>query len=865
VRKFSKTLAVVGLLTPMSAGALGIGEIKLRSALNQNLSAEVPLIVSGDESVSEIRVNLASPDAFHRAGIDLAHFLHGLSFEVVPKPDGQFTINISSRDAIREPFLNFLVEVSWPKGRMQREFTLLLDPPTTFKKGVAVRTARAATTLGAQPAQPAAGGYGPVASGETLWSITRKLSASGAPSRRLMQEIFENNPEAFHQGNINALKQGVTLRVPGAPVAARPSGAKPAAGPGKELTLAAPKQEGAGKAKPGAATKSEIALEVADTVRQENEDIRSRLAELEKQLSTMQRLVTLKDQQLAALQAGQAAEPAVPPVPAVAPPSETAAPVAPTAEEPKPAEIPPVAPQPPEAPPQPVQPPAAEVAKPAETAPPVAPAPPQPAAPPPAPAPVPAVPPPPPVVAEPGFLEENYGALAGGTFALLLGGLIVVVIRRRRAALLEIEEDEHAPPTQLTSADNRPDKGRVAGLITPSQQGSFLSEFTPSDFDVLDSDNEAIDPLSEADVYLAYGRYQQAEELIKQAINENPFRDECKLKLLEVYYSAQNRHAFEQYAGELANDGKNADREFWARVTAMGSSLCPDSALFGGTRPAPAARPASAPVADAVPVVSPPPEPAVETDAMEMNLDVLGRGSSTALTGAARVDSTIPLDVDMDMASEAAVAEEMVLPAAEEPVKGNEIEFDLSALGTEQPADGASESAESDSAAERESLEFDLSSFELSALNESESKVEAQPEPTPSAGLALAEDERFAPVAEESAPAQSPPDQASTGASFDFGALAGAPGPAGTPSSGGGDLEFKLEFDVSAPEASAGETVPGVGDLTDMDEVETKLDLARAYVDMDDKESARRLLEEIVAEGSSRQQQEATALLARLA
>lgn len=828
MRKISKTLAVVGLLTPMSALALGIGEIKLKSALNQNLNAEIPLVLSGDESVPDIRVNLASSEAFRRAGIDFQYFLHGLNFEVVPKPDGQFAIKISSRDAIREPFLNFLVEVSWPKGRMQREFTVLLDPPTTFKQGVAISTApRAATAPAAQPAQPAAGDYGPVASGETLWSITRKLSASGAPSRRLMQEIFENNPHAFHQGNINALKRGVTLKVPGGmAVAARPAGAKPE----KELTLAAPKQDGVGKAKPGSATKSEIALEVADTVRQENEDIRNRLAELEKQLATMQRLMTLKDQQLAALQAGQAgAQPAVSPTPAVTPPP-VAVPPAPV--EAKPAEIPPAAPQPEAPPPPTVQPPPPAVAP----TPPAAPA--QPAPQPPAPTPKPAAPPPQPA-GEPGFFAENSGTLAAGAVALLLGGLIVAVIRRRRAALLEIEEEEHAPLTQLTSADNRPDMGRVAGLITPSQQGSFLSEFTPSDFDVLDSDNEAIDPLSEADVYLAYGRYQQAEELIKQAINENPFRDECKLKLLEVYYSAQNRQAFEQYAGELANEGKNADREFWARVTAMGSSLCPDSALFGGTRPVPA-KPVPAPTLEAVPVVSPPPE----ADELEINLDIPGKVSSSSLTGAARVDSSVSFDVDMDMPLDIAVAEEIILPAAtEEEVNGNEIEFDLSAFGREEPVNVPAESGESDDAADRASLEFDLSSFEVSSLNEP--KAETQPESAPTAPAAQSSN------AEE--------------ISFDLSALASTPGPAETSSSGAGDLDFKIEFDVTAPAASATETAADVGDLTDMDEVETKLDLARAYVDMDDKQSARRLLEEIVAEGSARQQEEAKVLLVKLA
>lgn len=844
MRKFSKTLAVVGLLTPMSVGALGIGEIKLRSALYENLNAEIPLVVSGDDSVSDLRINLASPEAFRRAGIDLAHFLHGLTFEVVAKPNGQFAINVSSRDPIREPFLDFLLEVSWPKGRMQREFTVLLDPPVTFQKGVAVRTARrAAPTVAAAPAAQTGSEYGPVTAGETLWSITRKVSVSGAPSRRLMQEIFENNPEAFHRGNINALKQGVTLKVPGLPIAARPAAAQTE----KELTLAAPRQEGASKGKRGTATKGEIALEVADTVRQENEDIRNRLAEMEKQLASMQRMLTFKDQQLAALQAAQGGAPA----PAVPAPPEAA----PVPAEPKPAEVPPVAPpaepkavEPPPITPAPETPPAPVEQKPAEA--PAAPTPPveapQPATP------KPEVPPPPPPE-EPGFLEENYTTLATGGLVLLLATGVVIAIRRRRVALLEIEEEERAPATQLTSADNRLDKGRVAGLITPSQQGSFLSEFTPSDFDVLDSDNEAIDPLSEADVYLAYGRYQQAEELIKQAIRENPFRDECKLKLLEVYYSAQNRQAFEQYAAELAADGKEADREFWARVTAMGGSLCPDSTLFGGSRPAPV-RPVGATTPEAP--LAPVPPAAGEMDELEIDLHVPEKESSSALTGAARFDGRLPLGVEVGAPAE-------VAPAVEEESTGNEIEFDLSGFGQEQEAAPPVEAGKGDTV-ERDALEFDLSSFDLSSLGDAKTAApSAEPAAPPAGGLALAGDERF-PSAAESAPA--PVEQGKGGGiTFDFGALAAAPSSGeAVPAADSGALDFKVEFEVGAPEPAEEETA-GVGDLTDMDEVETKLDLARAYVDMDDKDSARRLLEEIVAEGSARQRNEANVLLAKLA
>ncbi|MDD1643785.1 MAG: hypothetical protein LUQ29_11045, partial [Methylococcaceae bacterium] len=110
-----------------------------------------------------------------------------------------------------------------------------------------------------------------------------------------------------------------------------------------------------------------------------------------------------------------------------------------------------------------------------------------------------------------------------------------------------------------------------------SGKSSFFREFT---FGGFDTDQDEIDPVSEADVYLAYGRYQQAEALMRDVIKDQPGRDECKLKLLEIFYSNENKYAFETYANELAKAGKKDDVEFWAKVTEMGSEICQDSTLF---------------------------------------------------------------------------------------------------------------------------------------------------------------------------------------------------------------------------------------------------------------------------------------------
>ncbi|MEJ2426761.1 MAG: peptigoglycan-binding protein LysM, partial [Candidatus Thiodiazotropha sp.] len=115
IRKLSLAVAVATALSPMGAWALGLGEID-------------------QEEVQDIRVDLASQTAFDKAGIERPFFLSGLKFKPMMTAAGKPVISITSQDAIREPFLNFLVEVNWPKGRLVREYTVLLDPPLTLNR-----------------------------------------------------------------------------------------------------------------------------------------------------------------------------------------------------------------------------------------------------------------------------------------------------------------------------------------------------------------------------------------------------------------------------------------------------------------------------------------------------------------------------------------------------------------------------------------------------------------------------------------------------------------------------------------------------------------------------------------------------------
>ena len=128
MRKFISALAFGALLIPDYGFTLGMGEIEVNSALNQQLNARIELISAVPEDAETLIVNLASRDEFARAGLDRPYSLSSLKFKPVVE-GGQLYIKVTSPKPIREPFLNFLIEVDWPKGHMLREYTILLDPP----------------------------------------------------------------------------------------------------------------------------------------------------------------------------------------------------------------------------------------------------------------------------------------------------------------------------------------------------------------------------------------------------------------------------------------------------------------------------------------------------------------------------------------------------------------------------------------------------------------------------------------------------------------------------------------------------------------------------------------------------------------
>jgi pilus assembly protein FimV len=253
-RRLSRISLALVILLASETWALGLGEIKLDSALNEPLRAEIVLLSATPEELANLTVSMASTETFQRYGLDRPAFLQNIAFQIrrSGRADGN-VVEIRSASPITEPFVTFLVEASWARGRLLREYTILLDPPT-FTPPAAAQRAPAVTAptrtqpadsgqiqrpapvetpepektpvrtspprVSAPPPRPSSdpsrpfdttpGGDIVVLPNETLWGITTRVRDDGRLTmNQTMLAIFEANPDAF-AGNINVLRAGAT-------------------------------------------------------------------------------------------------------------------------------------------------------------------------------------------------------------------------------------------------------------------------------------------------------------------------------------------------------------------------------------------------------------------------------------------------------------------------------------------------------------------------------------------------------------------------------------------------------------------------------------------------------------------------------
>jgi pilus assembly protein FimV len=607
-------------LWPSMSWALGLGEIHLNSALNEPMRAEIDLIASSPDELTALHAELASREAFTRYGIDRPPFLSTLTFKVGKGKDGRDALLVRSTDAIPEPFVTFLVEVNWSRGRLMREYTVLLDPPvytpgetansatpvTAPSSAAAPRRPVPAATppapsrapvsspapVAAAPSEPAApitGNSYRVGKGDTLTKIARSLhSDSPAGVDQTMMAVYRANPDAFG-GNINILRRGAVLRIPGADEIAtqnqteasnevrrqmsawRGTGGAPSNG---HLRLVTP---GAGGSATGGGDTSAANAEA--------QALKDRVKDLEGQLAESHRLIDIRNGELSALQRKLGVPTTTAPVPAPVP-----------------------------APPPPVQalpPPSSSTPAPTVTAPPVT-STPTPVPPPvesttpPVPVPAPAPAPKKPVVApvESGswidWLADHWWMPAAVIVLLIL--VLAFAARRRRqggggdlnrmgdtdfadfrdpSAKLGMRKGEDSFVVEESGEHRQPEFDSPSDSLADTHSNLKAPEDTMSSESAVNLDQG--DPLAEADFHMAYGLYDQAADLVRIALEREPDRRDLRLKLLEIYFVWGNKDAFLQTAKGLESTRDRAPAGEWDKIVIMGKQICPDEPLFAAS------------------------------------------------------------------------------------------------------------------------------------------------------------------------------------------------------------------------------------------------------------------------------------------
>lgn len=632
-----------GLVHHGDAQALALGRVVVQSALGEPLRAEIDVPDINAEEASSLRVGLASGDTFRAAGVDVNAALATLQISLQRRADGRAYLRLTSSRPVTEPFVDLIVEANWSSGRMVRDYTLLFDPPNLraaapqpapVAPGVSaapapraaapapsvsqpqVQPPRAATPAPAAaapapaaapvpapapvarptpaPAAPSSAGGGQVRvkAGDTAGGIAAANKPAEVSLDQMLVAMLRQNPNAFISGNVNRMKAGVVLDLPSAAQASAiaPSEARQTitaqsrdfnefrrrlAGSAPEAGVAAADRQAAGQvqtevkeAKPAApaADKLTLSKEAApgqaaneDKIAKERQakEASSRVAELSRNI-----------EELSKLGAGGAPAPAAPAPAAPAPAPAAAAPA--PAPAPAPTVTVPTAPAPTEAAPSPAA-PAAQ----APATPPVEP--PAAEAPSTTPAPVkPPLPVPTPLPDEPSFfdqLRDNPLALplAGGLLALLAGlGLYRMRQRKHGSSVDSSFLESRLQPDSFFGSSG----GQRIDTAESVASGSSMV-YSPSQLDAAGD----VDPVAEADVYLAYGRDLQAEEILKEAMRSTPTRVAIHNKLLEIYAKRRDARAFEVVATEAYNLTQGQGPE-WEHACELGKELDPSNPLY---------------------------------------------------------------------------------------------------------------------------------------------------------------------------------------------------------------------------------------------------------------------------------------------
>ncbi len=721
----------VACLCGTQAWALGLGRLNVQSALGETLKAEIEVSSMTAEEASSLKLRIASPEAYRSAGVEYNPVLPSAQVELVIRPGGRSVLRVTSDRAVLEPFVDVIVEATWSSGRLVREYTMLFDPPGARQAAAApaaapvmspapaaapapapapaaaspmpappTSRAQASRPTPAEPAPrvstPATSAPAPLAaddyrvrSGDTLSRIAGRTQRPGVSLDQMLVSLFRANPQAFMGDNMNRLKAGVVLSVPSAdeagkvaPQAAREVIQAQSADFGayrqrlaSGVTTAAtdaPARQATGQVQTQVDDRKQAAATTPDrlTLSQggakasapetkasrdaERKDSGTRLAELARNVDDLKKLQGATAP--AAAPAPAAPSPGPAPAPAAAPaPAPTVAPTVVAVAPPSPSLAPP-SPAPSTAPAAVAPPPAAPAPV---AAPPVAPA--VAAAPPASPMPAPGA-------EGPGLLDslsDNSLLLpAAGVLVALLAGLGLYRLRgrlRKPAGETSFLESRLQPDSFFGASGGQRIDTREAASSTTGNSSSM--SYSLSQLDAIGD----VDPVAEADVYLAYGRDLQAEEILKEAMRSNPERMAIRSKLLEVYAKRRDAKGFELLASQMFNLTRG-EGEDWSKAQELGRTIDPDNVLYQPGGAPEEVLGASGQVveplgASTVPYTAPAPAPSFQPaadatlDGIDLDLD-LPMGDTATLTNETtrpfstaaefRSDDTMTLDVGGD-------------------------------------------------------------------------------------------------------------------------------------------------------------------------------------------------------------------------
>jgi len=858
------TAAALALLgASLDAQALALGAITVRSALGEPLRAEIEVPQISSEEAATLKASVGSPEAFRAAGVDYPAALAGARVTLQRRANGQAYLRVAGERTVNEPFLGIVIEANWANGRVVRDYTMLVDPPgraappavtvtpsqvapapaTVQAPRVAAAPAPApATEAGARPRrdiQPAEvprraaapGGDGApvtVQRGDTAGSIARAHAIDGVSLDQMLVAMLRANPQAFIKGNVNLMRAGAVLQMPSAEqasatsrqaarravvaqtrdfqayrlgVAQRSGATRVAAATGsasggvqpevQDSRAAAPSQDRLKLSRSGTQSGAESQLAQSRQAQEQSK----RVAELNKNLSELAKLQAASgNAPAAAINVPTGAPAATTPAPAPAPaaPPEPATPAATPASAAAEASSAPASATPPVAGTASAAAVATDAASAATAAASAEAAP--------APRPTPAAPPPPPV-AEPSFLDALTDnpllPIAGAGLLALLAGYGVYRSRQRKKDAAPLDSsfiESRLQPDSFFGASGGQRVDTRDGR--PSAGGSSSMVYSPSQLDAAGD----VDPVAEADVYLAYGRDMQAEEILKEALRTHPARIGVHRKLAEIYAKRRDARALEAIASEAYGVVKGEGPD-WEAITSLGSELEPDNPLY---------KPGGAPVVR--PVVAAAPQRRFGADTEPQTAQLNDRRDSKPDS------SSIPLDLELDLddAPVRAGSTDSTLP----PIDSHQAKLDRD----ERPAAAVAAVAAATSAAIPLDIDLDL---------------DTPPKAEPPAAAAPAATATVAPPPKTEA--KDPP----------------APEPYVASKSG------MIDFDMAAlsvdPDSRSG-AEPKTEQLEDDDEdpLATKLALAQEFHAIGDTEGARTLVKEVIdeAEGSLRMRAE---------